>query len=91
MGADTAPAQRYEQLRQVVLGGHGEGWRHGLGVLTGRGLAGWMRVWTNPGPSPAPPPAAPTAPPHPSPAGPAAADRAGEVIAVLTQMALAHT
>jgi hypothetical protein len=85
VGAGTAPAQRYEQLRQVVLGGHTEGWRHGLGVLTSRGLAGWMRAWT--GPSPAPPPA-PPALPGPSPAG---TDRAGEVIAVLTQMALAHT
>jgi hypothetical protein len=31
--------QRYEQLRQVVMGGHAEGWRHGLSVLTSRGMA----------------------------------------------------
>jgi hypothetical protein len=86
-GPDSAPAERYEQLRQAVLGGHAEGWRHGLGVLTGRGLTGWMRAWTGSSAAPASPPV-PTAP---SPAGPAAGDRAGEVVAVLAQMTLAHT
>jgi len=82
--ADTALAQRYEQLRQSMLDGHAEGWRHGLGVLTGHGMAAWMRVWTS---RPAPPP---TSGSGPSPARPAAHPRAGEVIAVLAQMALAH-
>jgi hypothetical protein len=82
----TAPAQRYEQLRQVALGGHADGWRHGLGVLTSRGLAVWMRAWTGASPSPAP-----ATRPDPSPATPTAADRVSEVIAVLAQMALAHT
>lgn len=85
-GAGTTPAQRYEQLRQVALGGHADGWRHGLGVLTSRGLAAWLRAWTA-----ASPPPAPTGRPDPSPVTPTAADRVGEVIAVLTQMALAHT
>jgi hypothetical protein len=88
VGADTAPAERYEQLRQLVLGGHAEGWRHGLGMLTGKGLAGWMRAWT--GSSQPPAATAPAAPAAPSPAGPAGT-RAGEVVAVLAQMALAHT
>jgi hypothetical protein len=26
-------ALQYEQLRQIALAGHAEGWRHGLGVL----------------------------------------------------------
>lgn len=76
--------ERYEQLRQVVLGGHAEGWRHGLGVLTSRGMAAWMRASTA---YPAP---APVAASGPSPAGPASGTRAGELIAVLAQMTLAH-
>jgi hypothetical protein len=72
-------------LRQVILEGHAEGWRHGLGVLTGRGMAAWMRAWTC---RPAPPP---TPASGSTPAAPAPGALAGEVIAVLTQMALAHT
>lgn len=83
--ADSASlTERYEQLRQVVLGGHAEGWRHGLGVLTSRGMAAWMRACTaNPAPAPAPASG-------PSPAGPQPGTRGGEVVAVLAQMTLAH-
>jgi hypothetical protein len=76
---------RYEKLRQVVLDGHAEGWRHGLGVLTSRGMAAWMRACTA---NPTPAPAAPA--PGPSPAGPAPGTRDGAVVAVLAQMTLAH-
>lgn len=85
--ADSAtPTERYEQLRQVVLGGHAEGWRHGLGVLTGRGMAAWMRALTSNPPS-APASAAPASP---LPAGPAPGTPTRDVVAVLAQMALAH-
>lgn len=82
---DPALAEQYEQLRQGRLDGHAEGWRHGLGVLTGSGMAAWMRAWTS---RPALPP---TPVSGPSPAGPAQGTLAGEVIAVLAQMTLAHT
>jgi hypothetical protein len=79
-------SERYEQLRQVALGGQAEGWRHGLGVLTARGMAAWMRAWAS-----AVPPA-----PAPVAAGRSRAlsvrgDSAGEVVAVLASMALAHS
>jgi hypothetical protein len=37
-------ADRYEQLRQAAAAGVG-GWRHGLGVLAAKGMAGWMAAW----------------------------------------------
>lgn len=37
---------RYEQLRDLVLTGQAGGWRHGLGVLSTRGMAAWMAAWT---------------------------------------------
>ena len=37
-------AERYEQLRQAAATGAG-GWRHGLGVLAAKGMAGWMAAW----------------------------------------------
>jgi hypothetical protein len=84
--ADEALTERYEQLRQTVQGGsgHADGWRHGLGVLTGRGMAAWMRV--------SPDRTAPATPPatDPSRTGPARDTLAGQVVAVLSQMALAH-
>jgi hypothetical protein len=38
-------AHRYEQARQVALGGGVQGWRYGLGVLAARGVAAWMATW----------------------------------------------
>jgi len=51
-GQPTLTAQ-YEQLRQVALGGHAEGWRHGLGVLATRGMSGWMNACRTVAPAPA--------------------------------------
>jgi hypothetical protein len=79
----TALTAQYEQLRQVALAGHAEGWRHGLGVLTARGMTGWMRACRT---IPPPPPAAPRG------VGGATAlpGEAGEIVAVMAAMALAH-
>ena len=79
----TALTARYEQLRRVALTGHAEGWRHGLGVLSARGVTGWMSACqTIPAPSPA-------APARGGAAHPVVAD-AGEIVAVMAAMALAH-
>ena len=85
--ADDGLVERYEQLRRVALCGAwpADGFGHGLGVLTSRGMAAWMRAGrpAQPAPTPAadstlPPPAAPDA-------------LTGAVVAVLAEMALAHT
>ena len=83
--ADDGLAARYEQLRRVALGGagHADGFRHGLGVLTSRGTASWIRACRRSPPASVPPPAAAA----PQPARDAFT---GEVVAVLAQMALAH-
>ncbi len=84
--ADDGLVERYEQLRRVALCGAwpADGFGHGLGVLTSRGMAAWMRAYqrTQPAPTPA---ADATAPP---PAAPDALTSA--VVAVLAEMALAH-
>jgi hypothetical protein len=81
VGGEPALTGQYEQLRRVALAGHAEGWRHGLGVLTARGVSGWMR-------------ACQTIPPPPTPSTPARAEGlggdAGELVAVMAAMALAH-
>lgn len=59
----------------------GEGWQQGLGLLVTRGVAAWMRAWAD-----CPPPTRATAAVVPQPI----AARAGELVAVLAQMALAH-
>jgi hypothetical protein len=78
---EAALTVQYEQLRRVALAGHAEGWRHGLGVLATRGVTGWMR-------------ACQTIPPPPAPSVPARAGGldgdAGELVAVMAAMALAH-
>jgi hypothetical protein len=77
-----ALAEQYEQLRDGVLAGHADGWRRGLGVLSGKGVAAWMRV------------AGPAAPARlgsaATPRQPPCGALAGEVVAVLAEMALAH-
>lgn len=76
----------YEQLRQVALAGHGDGWRHGLGVLAAKGVAGWMRACQTITPPPVP------APPAPPARGTVSALAPGgrELVAVMAAMALAH-
>jgi hypothetical protein len=92
--AQTAPAAgdesplcaEYEQLRQVALAGHRDGWRHGLGVLAANGVAGWMRACRTIAPPSAPmPPAAPA-----RSTISALAPGARELVAVMAAMALAH-
>jgi hypothetical protein len=78
---DTALAERYEQLRQAALASGREGWQQGLGLLMTRGMVAWMRAWTEGLPQTS---AAATVAPQPI------AARAGELVAVLAQMAMAH-
>jgi hypothetical protein len=76
---------QYEQLRQVALAGHAEGWRHGLGVLATRGMTGWMSACQ----MVVPPPTSPAPPARDS--VDALGSDAGELVAVMAAMALAHT
>ena len=86
IAGERAPlCAEYEQLRQVALAGHRDGWRHGLGVLAAKGVAGWMRACRT------------IAPPSTSPAPALArgtvsvlAPGARELVAVMAAMALAH-
>jgi hypothetical protein len=98
-------AHRYEQARQVALGGGVQGWRYGLGVLAARGAAAWMATWAALTSTGAPDPSGTSVQAEP----PSAADRqeggagstgsactpfptpaAEAVVAVLAQMTLAH-
>jgi hypothetical protein len=85
IAADGSPlCAEYEQLRQVALTGHGDGWRHGLGVLATKGVAGWMRACQ----TMAPPPPAPSA--TSARALSALVPGARELVSVMAAMALAH-
>lgn len=90
----------YEAMRAAVLSGR-PGWRHGQGVLAGRGMAAWMATWAALAPvpaagTPAPDPSDPATPSPSRPTDHPAAHKlpslrnAGEIVAVLAQMALAH-
>jgi hypothetical protein len=88
----------YEILRQAVLCEEPCGWRLGHGVLTGRGVAAWMAAWTTVASAPeaettAPDPSVPstTSPPNNSSAALSSLPGAKEIVAVLAQMALAHS
>jgi hypothetical protein len=35
----------YERLREIVIARRSGGWRHGLGVLSARGMVAWMAAW----------------------------------------------
>jgi len=83
-GEATLTAQ-YEQLRQVALGGHAEGWRHGLGVLATRGMSGWMNACRT-----AAPQLAPDAPPTRGGGSEGLVEGVGELVSVMAAMALAH-
>jgi hypothetical protein len=81
-------AERYEQLRAVVLGGRVGGNGLGLGVLAGRGMAAWIKVWrSDPPPATSVPAAAAVDLPSPLLT---ADDRDRELVHVLAAMALAH-
>ena len=83
---DAVLTERYEQLRQVVLDGHAEGWRFGLGVLATRGMAAWMTAWRS---CPPPPPPSPAAGSSSGPT-PDVSAGAAEMVQILAAMALAH-
>jgi len=83
-------------MRDAVVGGRAEGWRHGYGVLAGRGMLAWMGAWASLAPAPAAGTPAASGPSAPSPR--ASTDpsmlsclhNAGEIVSVVAQMALAH-
>ena len=88
----------YEALREAVLAGRPDGWRHGHGVLAGRGMAAWIEAWRTVGQPGAGTPAAPSSPIQPPaepgsdklPASLSSLPDAGAVVTVLAEMALAH-
>lgn len=83
----------YERLRERVLAGRPDGWRLGHGLLTGKGMAGWISACTALTPALGVTPSAGR--PAIVAALPARADAArpgaDQLVAVLAQMALAHT
>ena len=71
--------ERYEELRAHALGGEVSGWRLGLALLQGRGMAAWLEACRDTTPVPSP-----------SRSGPSAGAGAGdELVGVLATMALA--
>lgn len=96
-GSDpTALVEGYEAMRDAVVGGRAEGWRHGYGVLAGRGMVAWMGAWASLAPAPAAGTPAPSDPSTPSLCPPSTDPSAlsslpaGEIVSVVAQMALAH-
>jgi hypothetical protein len=76
-----------EQLRERVLAGRPDGWRLGRALVARRGMAAWIAASTAAARDPArsqPGPCAPAA------AAPASVPGAGQIVAVLSEMALAH-
>jgi len=94
LGDTGALREGYEWLRAAVLAGSASGWRLGHGVLSARGMTGWMRAFGELAP---PAPGGPTAAVTPlftpespkSPAGRPVSLPQAEVVAVLAQMTLA--
>lgn len=89
----------YEALREAVVCGRPEGWRLGRSVLVSRGMASWMGTWpalvsakvagkAAPEPSDPSVPSVSSTPPFPTALS--SLRNAGEVVAVIAQMALAH-
>jgi len=78
----------YERLREAVLAGRPDGFRLGHGVLATRGTVAWIAAATEAAPSP--PAGRETPEPLAGASSAAAAPGAGEIVAVLAQMALAH-
>ena len=75
--------QRYEQLRSHALDGEPSGFRLGLALLERRGVAAWVRAWSE-----TPARTAAQAPETPTAATPVAAD--DELVGALASMALAR-
>jgi len=92
--ADSPPGERdsttlrsgYERLREAVLSGRPDGWRLGHGVLVTRGMVAWIAAVTEA--AAAPPAPAEVAEPV-SVASASSLPGAGEIVAVLAQMAFA--
>jgi len=83
-GADEdgrALVERYESLRERALDARPDGYRLGLGVLLGRGVACWMLTWRECAPAQLASPASPL----PAPAG----EASEEIVRVLATMAFA--
>ncbi len=78
-GVGDGDVERYEALRAQALGGGPAGWRHGLALLEGRGMAAWLRTSRSipPGGS------------RPAGRSPGAEHLGGELVGVLASMALA--
>jgi hypothetical protein len=95
--ADSAPGERdgdpvalrcgYEGLREAVLSGRPDGWRLGHGVLATRGKVAWIAALT--AVAPAPQLAAGRSESRPVASTAASLPGAGEIVAVLSQMAFA--
>jgi hypothetical protein len=74
----------YEQLRERVLAGRPDGWRLGRAALARGGVAGWIAA------AGALPASSAGSPPGPLASPTSASLAAGEIVAVLCEMALAH-
>lgn len=95
-GADPAAlVEGYEAMRDAVVGGRADGWRHGYGVLAARGMVAWMGAWASLAPTsaagtPAPDPSTPSLCPRSTDPPVLASLHAGDIVSVVAQMALAH-
>jgi len=83
-------------MRDAVVSGRAEGWRHGYGVLASRGMVAWMGARASLAPLPAagtpaaPGPSTPNPRPASTPSMLSCLHNAGEIVSVVAQMALAH-
>jgi hypothetical protein len=92
----------YEQLRERVLSGRPDGWRLGHGILAGRGVVAWSAACAaatsaaagtpahHPSSAPSTPSPSTTTPCPPTTGALSSPPGAGQIVAVLAQMALAH-
>jgi hypothetical protein len=78
----------YERLREAVASGRPDGWRLGHGVLATRGMVAWMAAFTEVASSPQAAAGEPGFRPLPSTL--TSLPCTGEIVAVLSEMALAH-
>jgi hypothetical protein len=76
--------ERYEALRAAALAARPEAFSHGLGLLLGRGVAGWIAAARQLAPIPEAERAVAVADPEPAPAD----GRQRQLVSVLAAMAL---